>query len=285
MPQELQTIHYLSGRQTLSQSLEEKRQRLERGFSGELAFHRYLQAEKLSEANSLFSLSLRNDHNFFQIDHLYIAGNKIFLHEIKHYAGDYLLDKKKFYSLRSKREIANPFIQLERTESLLRRLLQNINSNYEVFAQVVFTHPECVVFTNNYQLPFSLQAQLKRYVTTNLAGGPPLTNANLSLINKLKKLHEKETIFDRQIKVDYDKLKKCINCPRCMGEMKRLSRRTVACRQCANRISNEKAIVFNLRQLQHLFPQKKLTISLSLDWLGQQFSYYIVNRVLQQYFS
>lgn len=284
-PKELETIHYLSGRTKLPKSLKRKLNRLQSGFLGERFFCDAFKQNIDNEQTSLYSLSLTNGSNLFQIDHLYIIGNTIFLHEIKHFKGDYLFKQNNFYSIRTKREIASPFLQLERTKSMFRQLLQQTGLDYRIVANVVFTHPECVIYTKDYTVPYIVKPQLKRYLTTSLPNGQSPTEDNLHLANKLIALHEAETIFDQQIKVDYDQLKKCINCPSCLKEMKRVTNRTVVCKHCHLRTGNEQAIVFNLRQLQHLFPQKKLTISLCLDWLGHKFSYYVVRRVLDRYFS
>lgn len=284
IPNELQTIYYLSGRQNLSQNLRQKFRQLQRGFLGELAFHQLLKKQKFSSPTSLFSLTLQVGENLFQIDHLVIVGDKIYIHEIKHFKGDFHFKNNLFFSLPNNREIVSPLVQLERTESLLRQLLNRLGLSYEVSSKVIFTHPECAIFTDNPKLPIILLPQVKRYIENTLMTNHSPQKHNIDLANRLIQLHETETIFSRTIEANYHELKKGINCPQCMGKMKRSSRRTVTCTNCSYSMNNEQAIVFNLQQLQHLFPQKKLTTSLGVDWFGGEYSYYLVKKVLDQHF-
>lgn len=284
IPNELQTIYYLSGRQNLSQNLRQKFRQLQRGFLGELAFHQLLKKQKFSSPTSLFSLTLQVGENLFQIDHLVIIGEVIYVHEIKHFKGDFHFKNNLFFSLQNNREIVSPIVQLKRAESLLRQLLSSLGLSYKVVSKVVFTHPECAIFTDNLQLPILLLPQVKRYIENTLIPDYSPTQHNIELAKKLVDLHQTETIFDQAIQVSYDHLEKGINCPRCMSKMRRNTQRTVICTNCSYLMNNEQAIVFNLRQLQHLFPQKKLTTALGVDWFGGEYSYFLVKKVLDQYF-
>ncbi|QKE72516.1 NERD domain-containing protein [Arthrobacter citreus] len=68
----------------------------------------------------LNDLSFECNKSEFQIDSIGITGESIYLFEVKNYTGDYFIEEDRWYT-KPKSELKNPYEQLKRTESMLRK--------------------------------------------------------------------------------------------------------------------------------------------------------------------
>lgn len=282
VPKELRTIYFLSGRMALSSSMKRQFYRLKRGYLGELTFHNFLKMHQLRKPISLYSLFLEHDGAFFQLDHVNIVSNTIYIHEIKYFSGTYIFENNRFISRASQREINNPFIQLKRAESHVRQIVQNLGIRFQVVANVIFMHDEFTLFQANPQLPLILRPQLRRYLSKNYQHNNNTKN-EMKLAKRLVSLHQNKNPFERPFNYDFDTLNKGVNCPQCMGMMDRETSRMIACMKCQFTMSNKQALLFNLNQLKHLFPHKKIKTSLVSEWCGGLFSYYIIRNTIKKH--
>lgn len=96
------------------------------------------------------------------MDSLLIFPESIYMYEVKNYQGDYYYDSDRFYK-KPKLEISNPLIQLNRTASLLRQLLQSLGFHLHVEASVVFINPEFTLYQAPLNKPFIFPTQLNPY--------------------------------------------------------------------------------------------------------------------------
>lgn len=136
---------------------------LEKGYRGEIEFDRL--TENLSEERYIIDdLLLQVNNSYFQIDKVIISGGLIHLLDVKYNEGDYYLESDKFYSVTSGREFKNPVIQLKRSETLFRQLLQNLKLNYLVQASVVFNNPEFTLYQAPMDQPLILPTQINRFL-------------------------------------------------------------------------------------------------------------------------
>lgn len=110
LPTKLRLIHFLSNRTTLSSLLKQQFHQLKQGYLGELFFHTYVKPYFSSEHVHLCSLSLQQKQSYYQLDRLLFFKERIFLFEIKHFFGDYIIRDKNWYALQTMKEINNPFI-------------------------------------------------------------------------------------------------------------------------------------------------------------------------------
>ena len=102
------------------------------------------------------------NNTLFQIDSLLIFLKTIYIYEVKNYQGNFYYDSDRLYT-QPKSEINNPLTQLNRTESLLRQLLQSLGFHQSVVASVVFIHPEFTLYQAPLSKPFIYPSLLNQY--------------------------------------------------------------------------------------------------------------------------
>ncbi|MBS4218220.1 NERD domain-containing protein [Bacillus sp. FJAT-49711] len=139
--------------------------RLEKGFIGERMFDDWV--DKLTKKwTVLKDLQIKSNNSIFQIDSMIITQESILLFEVKNYEGDYYIEDEKWYRVNGS-EIQNPLLQLKRSESLLRILLQNLGYTVPIQAFLVFINPTFHLYhaTRNPHIIFP--TQLDRFFTTN----------------------------------------------------------------------------------------------------------------------
>jgi hypothetical protein len=161
-PVELKLLRYLNKRKNLSSKEKLHYLNLEKGYEGESKVAAWLK-NLTSEWIILYDLLLENNNSLFQIDTLLISQNTIYLFEVKNYEGDFFIKADNWYT-KSGNEIKNPLLQLKRSVSLLRRLLQDYNISFSIEAYVIFINPEFTLFQASLNLPIILPTQLNRFM-------------------------------------------------------------------------------------------------------------------------
>ena len=153
VPRELLVLYYLAGRRVLSDEECLQYERLRRGFSGELIFREAVREVFGGSDGALFSVTLPYGGSVFQLDQLIVCGEAIFFHEVKHFAGDFVVDGERWFLLRvdgGRQEINSPFVQMERAGSYLRRLVADLGYERRVIGRAVFTHEAFALFGAQY---------------------------------------------------------------------------------------------------------------------------------------
>lgn len=132
VPPELQILLYLDARMDLLPRDQKNLNNLKKGYEGELKFFHLLEKELTSKCIRLYDLLLESNQTEFQIDNLLIYQNVIYMNEVKYYGGDFFLRNDKWYVAASEKEIRNPILQLQRSEYLLRQLLQQMGVHLKI---------------------------------------------------------------------------------------------------------------------------------------------------------
>jgi hypothetical protein len=159
---ELLILRSLNSRLNLSTKEKQYYINLEKGYEGEKKFEKLLE-NQLSDFLILSDLLLEKNNTVFQIDSTLIFQKKIHLFEVKNYEGDFYIEKDIWYS-RSGTEINNPLEQLKRSESLFRRLLQDLRLTLPVEAHLIFINPEFTLYQAPMNLPIILPTQLNHFI-------------------------------------------------------------------------------------------------------------------------
>jgi hypothetical protein len=161
--EELLKYRYLNMRMELTEKEKFKYLNLEKGYEGEKKFD--LLAERLQEDRYLINdLLLEVNNSYSQIDGFIISQSVIHLLDVKNYYGDYYLESDKLYSVTTGRECKNPIIQLNRSATLFRQLLQNHKLNYLVDPYVIFINPEFTLYHTPMNQPIILPTQVNRFL-------------------------------------------------------------------------------------------------------------------------
>jgi len=140
-PVEVIILRLLNARMSLVEKDKQHFYNLVKGYEGEVMFDSLI--EKLHcQSYILNDLLLESNGSKFQIDSIMLTQEPLYLFEVKNYEGDFYFENERFYTISKKeKEIKNPLQQLERSESLLRQLLQNLGYRIPIEAYVVFINP------------------------------------------------------------------------------------------------------------------------------------------------
>lgn len=209
--EELVSLRYLNTRMELAGKDKFYLSNLEKGYKGEIEFDR--QTENLSEERYIIDdLLLQVNNSYFQIDKVIISGGLIHLLDVKYHEGDYYLESDKLYSVKSDREFKNPVIQLKRSETLFRQLLQNLKLNFLVQASVVFNNPEFTLYQAPLDQPIILPTQINRFLKELNETPSKLEENHKRLAQKLLSLHHDKNPFTTLPAYNYDQLEKGMHC-------------------------------------------------------------------------
>ncbi len=216
IPLELLLLRSIQARMKVFEKTENQIITLEKGYHGEKMFDQRL--EKLSlDCLIINDLLLETANTHYQIDSLLVSPPKIHIFEVKNFEGDYLIEDNRL-RLISGKEIKNPLIQLSRTESLFRQLLQQHGYNQKVEAHLVFINPEFYLYGASPNLPIIFPSQLERFMNQLNSQSSKLVGKHYALAEKLMELHVKDSPFSLLPEYSFDGLAKGILCEGC-GEL------------------------------------------------------------------
>lgn len=155
---EIKILRFLNLRMELDEKDKKRFRNLVKGFEGEVMFDAL--TEKLQSPSLILNdLLLEANNSKFQLDSLIIFQEKINLFEVKNYEGDFYFEGDRFYAL-PKKEYKNPHLQLQRSESLLRQLLETLGYRIPIEAYVVFINPSLPVIKPHLMNRLSIQISL-----------------------------------------------------------------------------------------------------------------------------
>ncbi|WP_017755179.1 nuclease-related domain-containing protein [Calidifontibacillus oryziterrae] len=264
---ELLVLRYLNTRTNLPESELSHYRLLEKGFEGETNFDQLVENLQ-GDFIGMFDLLFEINNTIFQIDSLIISGENIYLFDVKNFDGDYYVcSDNKWYSI-TEIEIKNPIHQLNRCETLLKRLLQNIGCNQLISSNVIFINPNFYLYQAPINLPIIFPTQIKRFLQKL-----DLTLQKSKIKDKQVKLAEKllahnldTSPYIRKPEYTYDQLKKGIYCKECHSFEVYTNSKMVVCKICGFREKIENSVLRNIEEYKVLFPDKKITTSSIQEW-------------------
>lgn len=257
---------------------------LEKGYEGEVKFDRL--AEILQEDRYIINdLLLKIGNTYFQIDSTLISQGVIRLLEIKNFEGDFCIEKDRFYAVKSDREYKNPIIQLSQCASQFRQILKNLNLNYHVEAFVIFINPEFTLYHASKDLPIILPNQVNRFLKNINQTPSKLNTGHQKMAQQLISLHQTENPYSLVPKYNYEQLQKKLFCKFCYSFSITCQNHILVCGKCGGHETVEEAILRNVRELQLLFPERKLTTSSIYEWCNIDLSEKTFRRVLKKNFT
>lgn len=279
---ELQTIRYLHPRIELSTKDKQYYFNLEKGYEGEQQFASWLEEKLTGEWIALCDLLLEVNRTVFQIDLLLITQKVVYPFEVKNYEGDFHVENGVWYTS-SGDEIKNPLLQLERSDSLLRRLLHL--TNVSIKPHLVFVNPEFALFQAPLNTPILLPTQLNRFMKILNQKTTKLHEKHSRLAEQLLSEHIIKSPFSRIPTYNYEQLKKGITCRVCHALSTFSEGRIIICSQCGCQEKMDSAVLRSIEQFMLLFPNKKVTTSTIYDWCKIIGSRKTIRRILSQNFT
>jgi hypothetical protein len=264
-PLELTILKTLNARSVLNATDSANFQNLDKGYCGEILFDEWL-AEISSDNNLiLHDLLLEYKNTTFQIDSLLLISNTIHLFEVKNYKGDFFIEEEKWYSM-GRKEIKNPLLQLKRTESSLRQLLQEHGFNFSIEAYVVFINPEFQLYLAPANHPIIFPSQLRRFMERLKSKSVILKASHKKLAKQLLSLHMEENPYARMPEFQYADLEKGILCPACQRFYTTFNKPHLICNGCGSVEMYETAVLRSIEEVRMLFPRVKVTTKLVFEW-------------------
>lgn len=281
---ELLFFRSLNARLELSQKDHHHYVVLEKGFNGEKNFNLLLE-DYPTECLTLNDLLLEKNTTLFQIDTLLIAPKKIYHFEVKNFEGDYFIDKDIWYSASTKIEIVNPLSQLERSRSLLRRLLQDLGSTLSLESYLIFINPQFMLYHAPLNSSIIFPTQLDRFMKKLNLSSLLINGSHNKLADKIISQHKTDCPFSRIPHYTYDDLQKGIICPECHSFLSKYKEMNLICETCGNVENWEIAVLRSVEELKRLFPGRKITTNGVYDWCRGIKSNKAIRRILIKYFS
>lgn len=265
-PAELTMLKLLNSRMKLADKDKKRLHNLEKGFEGELMFDAL--TEKLqSQSLILNDLLLETNNGKFQLDSSIIFQEKINLFEVKNYEGDFYFEDGKFYTL-SKKEIQNPLHQLERSQSMLRQLLQNLGYKIPIEAYVVFINPAFYLYQAPINKPIIYSNQLPQFMKNMNMLSSNLNYRHIKLAEKLVSLHHNELPYDRLPPYEFGQLRKGPTCKVCNSFLMSIQGNKFVCNVCGCEELVASAVLRIVEEIKLLFPGRKITSNEIHEWCG-----------------
>lgn len=282
-PLELIQYRYLNSRMNLDEKERTNYFNLEKGFEGEKRFDEWLMP---NAGNGIFlnDLLFETNHTSYQIDSMFLTTNTIFLFEVKNYEGDFYLEEDKWYSS-SRFEIKNPLLQLRRSESLFRRLLQENNFSFTVEGYLVFVNPEFHLYQAPPELPIIFPSQLNRFAMKLNKKSGPLKGVHSKLAEKLLALHAEESPYERLPKYRYEDLGKGVTCLLCNSLYSSLRKTLFHCGSCKTTEEYIPAVLRTIEAFRILFPERKLTVDQIWEWCNLIKSKKTIRKILNNHYE
>ncbi|MFZ4451396.1 nuclease-related domain-containing protein [Salibacterium aidingense] len=279
---ELLRLRYLNMRMNFSPKDRVYYQYLEKGHEGEQRADDWLRGLS-QESIVLHDLLLEVNFSTFQIDSLVITQETIYMFEVKNYDGDYIIKKGRWYKTSGK-EIKNPLLQLERTETLLRQFFQFYCLDFSIQAYLLFINPYFTLYQASPELPIILPTQLQSFMENWNKVPSQLLSRHTALAEQLLKLHIPSSPHQRIPEYMWDTLKKGMLCSNCMSFLD-FYKYKVICPACKLTESLENAVLNSITEFQLLFPKKKITTNMIYEWTQMKGDKQRVHRILAKHYK
>lgn len=285
-PLELTILKTLNARSVLKPTDSVHFHNLDKGYRGEIMFDEYM--KEVSNENNLIlnDLLLEYKNTIFQIDSLFQFSNTLHLFEVKNFEGDFIIDEEKWYAIGTgRKEIKNPLLQLKRTESLLRQLLQELGSPFPIETHLVFINRNFQLYQAPADQPIILPPQLSRFREKLKSRSPVLKTSHKKLAKQLLSLHMEDNPYARIPEYRYEGLEKGILCPVCQGFYSVFKKPHLICNGCGAVEHYETTVLRSVREIRMLFPGVKVTTNLVFEWCGVFKSKKTIWKILSKNFN
>lgn len=250
----------------------------EKGFQGEVQFDRL--TEKLQrDCHILNDLQLESNKSSFQLDSSLIFQETYSLFDVKNFEGEYVYGDE-YFKTPSGRDIQNPLDQLKRSKLLLSNLLQSVGSKLTVEAYVIFINPQFTLFQTPPDLPFVLPTQLDRFMRKLDQKPSRLNQSHKNLADKLISLHQTVPPKIQLPNYSYETVKKGLTCCKCDSFSVMIVGKKLICGKCGVEEMVTVAVMRNVEEFKLLFPERKITTNVILEWCGVVDSRKRISRVL-----
>ncbi|MFC4799922.1 nuclease-related domain-containing protein [Neobacillus sp. GCM10023253] len=281
VPKELLMLRALNPRMALADIDRRKYYSLEKGYQGEVMFDAITEGMK-NNCIVVNDLLFKLKGKYFQTDTIIIFQKTIYLIDVKNFEGDYIYKSDPDRFCKNDTEIDDPILQLMRSESKLRQLLDEYRFNLPVESYVVHINPTFTLYIAPQNNHVILPTQLNRFIRklenipSNLNGG------HQRLADLLISLDQGDYPNATKPTYTHEELKKGPYCSKCNSFSVSVGERKMVCNTCGCQEKLESAVLRCVGELRLLFPKFKITTNLVFEWCGGVFSKKMIRRVLKE---
>lgn len=157
IPLKLKQLQILSRRTILGETEEKEREKLQRGYAGELEFDKllgefvhgldvyHLKDYRFKIDNNEATMKVASGLSEVQIDNVLVAGDCIYTFEVKNFGFDLVYGAKSWY-FTGGREYKDLSMQVNRQRTSLDFLLRNGGFNYGITSHLAFVNPRQTIY-------------------------------------------------------------------------------------------------------------------------------------------
>ncbi|GAA0314213.1 hypothetical protein GCM10008967_00910 [Bacillus carboniphilus] len=271
-------------RSTLTNKERQYCKTLEKGFEGEKKLSELLISSNI-EGILLHDLNLEHNNTHVQVDTLLITNERLYLLDAKNNEGDYYIKNRKWYSPDGE-AIRNPLVQLERTEPLVRAILQNLGSTNPLQENLVFVNPDFHLYNAPSDLPIIYPTQVNRFIhQIEKQATTQIHSKWIKLAHVLINRCLPKSPYARSPKYDFESLRKGIVCEGCRGFMSGYENKTVVCGRCGYIKGVNTAVLRSVEEFRILFPDWKITTGIIYRWCNCLITRKVIFRILSSNFK
>ncbi len=281
---ELQIFRCLKNRMVFTEKEKSYYINLEKGYLGELKFDE-LTKGLMDNCLMVNDLTLEVTNNIFQIDSLLIFKEMLCVFEVKNFEDNFYYQANKWYSLPSRKEINSPILQLERSETLLRKYFQTQGFSIPIESKIVFVNPTFTLYQAPIDLPVIFPTQLQHLQSTLESKSGTLTAQHIKLAKQLCDNHMVTTRFLRVPSYSYESLRMGIECRGCGEFFGEWGESILHCKNCGSSELLVNAFVRTVEAYRLLFPNKKITTKEIYIWCKIIPSLKVTRNLLNNYFQ
>lgn len=280
---ELKMMNLLQCRMEFTEKEKQRHFKLRKGYEGEVKYDEWMESLEI-EHLTLNDLLLEMNDTTFQIDSSVIVQDALLHFEVKNSEGDYYYEDELLKKMNGT-EIKDPLLQLERSTSLLRQLLNSLGFHLEIKSYIVFINPEFTLYQAPKNAPIILPSQLNRFMKKLNKKHSRLNNMHKKLAEKLLALHKVDNPYQRLPKYTYEQLTKGVICVKCHQFIEKIIKKEFMCSYCGTQEKVETAVIRSIGEIQLLFPEKKITTTEVYDWCNGVLSRKTIRHVLKNHFN
>jgi hypothetical protein len=282
---ELKRLRYLDVRIVLSDKDSLHYFTIKKGYEGELKFDEWAAVNLPDNWIMINDLLLDYLNTLFQIDSLIYTGEKLYLFNIKNHEGDYYLNDGKWYSPNNT-ELIDPLNQLFRSESLLKKLLQDLGFNIPIAPFLLFINPDFHLYGAPKNQPIIYPTQLNRFSNKLNMLTSKTTDYHRKVAEKLISLHIVKSPYERVPEYRYEELKKGITYV-CCGSFASGTNGAgkLVCDKCGSVEDLDATVLRSVEEYVFLFPERRITTEGIFEWCGGVVSKKVIRKILMKNFK
>lgn len=288
IPLKLKQLQILKRRTILGKNDEKEREKLQRGYAGELEFDKlldealrdmdvyHLKDFRFKIDSSATTMKVASGFSEVQIDNVLIAGDRIYTFEVKNFGFDLVYGAKSWY-FTGGQEYKDLSMQVNRQRTSLDFLLRDGGFNYDIISHLVFVNPRQTIYNmpnlENLLVPSNTQRRLNNICVSNRYD-------QSGLADYLDSRRLVKSMYDLPTNVTFDELRSGVFCYQCdsVAELERINRHLYKCDFCKSSYKTLKIVEILIDELRTLNKDWEITPRLISILSGDALSKSVVNK-------